>query len=404
MRFLTKINHYICTLYIFLVLYLLALIPAQFELLDPVGKALSDFELTDLVFSKLRHDPSPDTNVVLINIGTLSRQGIARQISEINKHQPKIIAIDAFFRSKKDFDQDISLIMALSQVKNLVMVSDLYDPNKKGNCFSSLKTSHPQFNQFAINGFAEMKTSSEGFRTVRDFVPQFCVGDSNATSFAGEIVKIYDKDAYTDLLKRNNSMETINWLGDNSKFFRLDAKEVLSGEIDLSFVKDKIVLLGFLGSNYLGEKSLEDTFFTPLNSIPAGRANPDMYGVTIHANIISMILRRDYIQTIPFTLNALIAFILVFLNVSLFMWVGNNYKVYYDLITKVLILIEVALLFAINIFTLLNFNLKADLTLAIVAIIFSGDLTELYVGSLKDIGLMFLDKIKPFFKRKQATE
>ena len=401
MKFLTRVHNYICTIYIFFVLYLLALIPAQFELLDPIGKALSDYELTDMVFSELRDEQVPDTNIILVNIGSLDRAGIAHQINIINKYEPKVIGIDAFFRNKKDFDQDIGLIMALSQCKNLVMVSDLTTPNGTGTCFDSITTSHHQFNQFSANGFADMKTSSEGFRTVRDFVPRYCVADTGeALSFAGKIVQLFDTNAYQNLQKRNNELETINWLGDNTKFFRLDVKDILENKNDLSFLKGKIVLLGYLGSNYLGEPSLEDTFFTPLNDIPAGRTYPDMYGVTIHANIISMLLQNKYIETIPFWMNGLIAFVLVFLNVSLFMWVGEHYKIYYDLITKVLILIEVSIIFALNIICLLKFNLKADFTLAIITVIFSGDLTELYVGSLRDIGLKLVEWSKTKLHKK----
>ena len=67
---------------------------------------------------------------------------------------------------------------------------------------------------------------------------------------------------------------------------------------DLSFIKDKIVLLGFMGIN-LNDKTFEDIFFTPLNERYAGKSFPDMYGVVIQANIISMILNKKYINTMP---------------------------------------------------------------------------------------------------------
>ena len=283
--------------------------------------------------------------------------------------------------------------MALSQVKNLVMVSDLEKLRDDNSCFDSLSTSHPQFNQFAVNGFADVVTSEVSYRTIRKVAPQKCLGDSLVLSFPVTLAQTLDSSSVVDLLARNNSEETINWRGNYTKFFRLDAQQLLNEESDFSFIKGKIVLMGFLGERVLGEKSLEDTFYTPLNKQSAGRADPDMYGVTVHANTISMILKRDYINTPPAWFDGLIAFVLVYLNVAVFIWIGDRFKMYYDLITKVVILAEVATLFGLVILILLYFQIKVNLTIAIIAIIFSGDLTELYIGSLRDMALTWTKKL-----------
>jgi CHASE2 domain-containing sensor protein len=185
--------------------------------------------------------------------------------------------------------------------------------------------------------------------------------------------------------KRDNDIEIINWRGNYEKFYHLDAEDVLNGETDLSFIENKIVILGFMGLRYLGEESLEDTFFTPMNKNTGSKSVPDMYGVVVHANIISMILNNDFINDIPHWVDYILAVLFVFLNVSLFMWVGTYYKLYYDLISKTIQLVEVIILFGINLMSMLHFQLKVDLTLAIIAIVFCGDLTELYAGSLRGI-------------------
>ncbi|PZR20126.1 MAG: hypothetical protein DI538_30600, partial [Azospira oryzae] len=51
-----------------------------FQAFDSIGQALKDFELTDYAFSKLRPDPSVEERIILVNIGTLSRRGIAQEI------------------------------------------------------------------------------------------------------------------------------------------------------------------------------------------------------------------------------------------------------------------------------------------------------------------------------------
>lgn len=384
MKLLLRKSVLICTIFIFLFLGLLSKIPVQFEskLLDPIGNALRDFELTDLVFSQLREDQRIDTNIVLVNIGHLSRSEIGKQIEILNQYKPKVIGIDAFFRSKKDFSEDIPLIMSLSQVENLVLVSDLEKPTRDFTCFDSLSTSHPQFNQFAANGFADVITDDESFRTIRQFSPQFCFQDSSLLSFPVKLAQIFDSAAVEKLLTRGNERESINWRGNFTKFYSIDYPELLNEDMDYSFIKDKIVIMGFMGERVIGEPSLEDTFFTPMNPQSAGRAYPDMYGVTVHANTVSMILNQDYINNPPAWAAFVIAFIILYLNVAVFIWVGDHYKLYYDLITKVVILVEVALLLGTVIFILNSFNFRLNLSITIIALVFSGDLTELYVGSL----------------------
>ena len=72
-----------------------------FSAFDPLGQALGDMELTDIAFSQLRSDPSIDTNIVIINIGSLPRRGVAEQIRILNKYKPKVIGMDSFFDWRK---------------------------------------------------------------------------------------------------------------------------------------------------------------------------------------------------------------------------------------------------------------------------------------------------------------
>ena len=404
MKVITRKSVLICTIFIFLFIGTLSKIPITFEskLLDPIGNALKDFELTDLVFSQLRTTQSIDTNIVLVNIGHLTRSEIGKQIEILNRYEPAVIGIDAFFRSKKEFAEDIQLIMSLSQVDNLVLVSDLENPNTTNTCFDTMSTSHPQFNQFAVNGFADVITDEESFRTIRQFSPQFCLADSSVLSFPTRLAQFFDSSSVEYLLQRNNEREAINWRGNFRQFYSLDTQELLDEAGDFSFIKGKIVIMGYMGERIIGEQSLEDTFYTPMNPQSAGRAFPDMYGVTVHANTVSMILDRDYINLLPDWADFIIAFILLYLNVAFFIWIGDHYKLYYDLITKILILVEIAILLGGVIFVLLYFQVRINLTIAIIAIILSGDLTELYIGSLRGILLRLLRKVG--FKLKQYPE
>lgn len=386
MKHVFNLHNVICSAFIISVIYILALLPAQFEVLDPVGKALEDFQLSDIVFTELRENPPARDDIVLVNIKHFDRGTIGKQIEAINEHNPAIVGIDAFFKEKKDFEKDFRLMLSLGATDSLVMVTKLLKPDKEGECFDSLQTSHPQFIENAQSGFANFITSPGVFKTTREFAPHFCLQDTTDLSFTSKIAQMYDSDAFDYLMARGNKEETINWRGNYKKFYSIEGEDVFDEDFDLSFIEGKIVLLGFLGEREIGEPSLEDTFFTPLNEVTGGRSVPDMFGVTVHANILSQILDKDYINTLPEWLSLLVAVILLYLNVSFFIWVGNNYKIYYDLITKSIQIVEVIILFGINLMALAVFQFKADFTVAIVAVLFCGDLTELYVGSLIDIG------------------
>ena len=150
-------------------------------------------------------------------------------------------------------------------------------------------------------------------------------------------------------------------------------------------VKDKIVLFGFLGSTLDDTRTFEDKYFTPLNVKYAGRANPDMYGVVVHANIISMILNRDYIDSMTEFSAWLFAIIVCMLNVMIFQIVYRRLPRWYDGITKLLQLLEAFILLAVIVLGFHIFSIKLNLTYGIFAIVLAGDSLEVYNGVLKNL-------------------
>lgn len=405
MKYLFRWDNVFCTLYIFGVIWLFSHIPINTELFDPIAIAFEDFEISDMVFSdplegeehkRLRTVPNADTNIVLVNIQNLSRAEIGREIEILNKYQPKVIAIDAFFRKEKSPMQDFPLAMALNQTSNLVLGSQLYfteEYEELPDCFDSVAYSNPMFLENAHTGFVNVvaATSGEGFRTIKEFFPFLCTQDSVHPNFSSKIVELFDKAAYERLKSRNYDTEIINWRGHYDKFYALDADHVLDEKFDLSFIKDKIVVMGYMGVP-LGNYDLIDIFYTPLNHRPAGRAYPDTYGVVVHANIISMILEGNFIYQLPKWAANMLLLIIAYLNVALFLYVAETRKMYYDLITKSLQIVEIMFLMFFIVILMLKFNTKVHFSLVFAAIFISGDLTELYAGSLKPMTVSYLTK------------
>jgi CHASE2 domain-containing sensor protein len=367
----------------------------EFKLLDPIGDAIGDVELTDLVFSNIRPEAKVDTNVVLVNIGQLSRAGIARELQIINKYDPAVVGVDSYFWDlKEDSLGDLALSTALTGVKNLVLASRLqYNPITE--TYDSIGHSHHIFN-VAKTGFANLETDALAqyqYKVCRTFPPRRIINGKEELSFALAITRLYDEGASKSCLIRNNASEVINYRGNimgygqstsSGRFAALDVSDVLSENFEPSLLKGKIVLFGYLGSDF-NDQSWEDKFYTPLNVKYAGRSNPDMFGIVVHANIVSMILGHDYITEQSDTAGYIVAVIICFLVVWLFTLIYKRLPQWYDGITKSMQVVFVILLLTINVFVFHWFNYKVNLTLATIMVALAGDSLEICYGLVKNL-------------------
>ncbi|HEX8547440.1 MAG TPA: CHASE2 domain-containing protein [Cytophagaceae bacterium] len=381
------------TIFLLLIMGIVSVIPFG-DVFNPVEKMLGDFQLTDVVFSQLRTNPDFDDHITVVNIGNLDREGIAEQINIINKYNPKVIGIDAFFRKPKSEQGDSALRKAFSEVKNLVLVSELIED--EGNSrIDTLKNSHPMFMQYAQTGFADMVTEGKDvFKTSRICIPKDIIDNSVVPSFPTKLAQIYNPAAANLYLNRNKDTEVINFRGNidtrkegvsnNSKgvFYVLDVRQVLDEEFDPSVIKDKIVIMGFLGAD-VNENVWTDKFFTPLNANYIGKTYPDMYGVIVHANIVSMILAGSFIDEMPEYLNTCLSLILIFLNIWFLTCCFFKLKEWYDGGSNIIVLVEALILMFIVVLIFNKFNYKFDISLVIVALFLSGNMIEIYHGVLK---------------------
>jgi CHASE2 domain-containing sensor protein len=394
------------TVFIFSLIWLIYSVSALgiFNLFDPIGEALSDMEFTDVVFSRLRETPKADTNVVLVNIGNLSRGELAIELNEISKHKPRVIGIDSFFSMpREDTLGDMMLSEAIRNAGNVVMVSQLVKLNEETGNFDSIRYSHSMFSGSAAeNSYANLATDNEAvtqedFKVTRRFAPaRFISGDKNKQelAFSVKLAQIYDSLKTGEFLSRNQDIEVINYRGDikatgydnriKQQFTALDVADIFTENYVPSVFKDKIVLMGFLGRDFY-DTSWEDKFFTPMNAKYAGKANPDMYGVVIHANIIAMILNKDYVRTIPVWMDSAIGIIIVFFNIMFFTVIYRKLSKWYDGVTKLFQLIELMILLVVIIMFFHWFSLKLTLTFAFTGIALAGDGLEVFYSVVMNL-------------------
>ena len=152
-------------------------------------------------------------------------------------------------------------------------------------------------------GYANIVGDAAEFSTIRYYYPF----SNNQESFTSSILKNYNPVLYNRIKKRSDQKTEIHYFGNLSNFQFYDFDEVMDPAFAAENIKDKIVLIGFLGlpSKRNTVQLDEDKLFTPLNPRLSGRSYPDMYGTVVHANILRMALEDDYIRVIPSWLTAI---------------------------------------------------------------------------------------------------
>ena len=375
-----------------------------FQAFDSMGQALKDFELTDYAFSNLRPDISVDERIVLVNIGSLSRREVAQQILMISQYKPRVVAFDGFFDCEGGLRDSINCPQLLDTLGNLMLSSAIQGtPNFvlatkllqtdslaqfDSNEADSLEYSDPMFNDYATHGFVTLPTDAtyqEDVKQCRSVYPKRVIDGKEELAFSVRIAMQYDSVKAKKFLARGKEEELVNFKRNfevrqlrlkslkndetastnfGTQYYVVDVDDMLQGNVLPELFKDNIVLMGFLG-DYIGDPSWDDKFFTPLNKIVGGRANPDMFGLVVHANIVSMILEEDYINTIGEGTRYLIAFLVCLFTVALFILIDRNLPVWFDALSVTIQLIELLLISFFIIFAFSSWNLKLDLTVAI---------------------------------------
>jgi CHASE2 domain-containing sensor protein len=134
--------------------------------------------------------------------------------------------------------------------------------------------------------------------------------------------------------------------------------------------------LGFLGE-IIGDYVPGDIFFTPLNKKIIGRSLPDMYGVVVHANIIKMILDKEFIyhsKTADFLFNLTFITLLTLM----LLWIQSKFTNQYSILSKIalVIFIDILILGAIGLFSVTNGGVKFLIADGLFVMLFLPDTYE----------------------------
>ncbi|HET9744321.1 MAG TPA: CHASE2 domain-containing protein [Chitinophagaceae bacterium] len=355
-KYLYERDTLFATIAVFLLLILLGMIKLNLYVLNPMKMALKDFDFNDIAYAKLekgKYD-SVDRRIVVVNTGDLDRAGIGFLIEKVSAYQPKIIGLDIFFEGEREPEKDSILREALKKTKNLIGVSVGRWEN------DSFKIVPNNFDDvIEKRGYANLIGEDVG--TIRLFSPFEKVGNEKYPQIATAIVKEFDRAAYEKLAKKDKKEVPINYTKRVDRYQVLEAEQVMTDNIDTTGpvkIKDQIVLMGYVN---LDPNNIEDKKFTPMNVKFAGKAYPDMNGIFVQANIITMILDGAYVKKMPKLVAWLVAIVIGWLHMSLFIRYYLESHIWFHLVAKVAQVFSVLLFAYLGIFLYDQFRIKLEM-------------------------------------------
>jgi len=288
---------------------------------------------------------------------------------------------------------DNALQKALSEAKNVVLASHLNYPESKdahghhSEQEAEMVFSNKYFSNGLSSGFVNFIAESDQ-STIRKYAPQVKLNNNDYLSFTSHIIQFYDSKAFENLKNRAKEAEVINFSRNESSYVIFEADEIDVNNPKLKILKDKIVLLGYLGPN-LQTRVLEDNHFTPMNLHYSGKSFPDMYGVLIHANILSMILQNQFVNEMKFWKILLTSFIILYLHMFYFIKFYIHRHIWYHIFAKIVQLLSSVIIVGIEIYLLSEQNLIMNSSLIILPILLSIDVLYFYDGIVKYLNKKF---------------
>ncbi|RYD96091.1 MAG: CHASE2 domain-containing protein [Sphingobacteriales bacterium] len=370
-RYLFKRDTFFTTIAVFVVMGLLALVPLNTHVLDPLKMALQDFDYNDLAFSKMRSNKPSETDakILVVNIDTAGRATLTQYLRQLQWLKAKAIGLDVIFEAARDSATDAELAAAMKATPGLVTAFSLEEEGHHTVARDNFYEVMPEHNR----GFVNFVGEDSG--VIRHFSPFVEAGEGhNYTAFAAALSRIADPAAFAVLEKRNHETEIINYTRRDGEFVVVDAS-ALFDPASAGLFAGKIVLLGDVTEN---PNNLLDRHFTPMNNRVVGKSWPDMNGVFVHANILRMILDRDYVNRVPGWVNALIAVLLCWIMSALFIRFYLDKHLWFHLVAKGAQLLFAILFVYLGLLFFAKMQLKVNLTLTLVAVILVVDVLYFY--------------------------
>jgi CHASE2 domain-containing sensor protein len=348
---------------------------------------IEDVSLDAVFAMKDTHDSDPRLIVVNIEQVNPAPDGqIAMLLYKLQQYGAKAIGIDVIFDSThferfsiegREGEPD-AIRQALRDVPDVVLVRG-FDEESLEPAWTidpAIAASHKYY------GFANLLPDDDG--VVRRFRPQMTIDDERWISFPLQVARLYDSTLTSAILDRGNESEIIYYTGTYSQFQTLPISDILNADSSIepqlaAQFKDAIVLVGFVqeaGLSYLGDMhrtpmAHRTTYTTQDGTELTGVEGPDMPGILIHANVINMLLKGDYVSPVPAWLDWFIVFLLTFLNAAFYRVVTGMPVTTgkHGLLVAGILIVESPIVFFIPVVAFFYFGVKISYHLMATAVV-----------------------------------
>lgn len=366
------------TALVFGMLYLGTSFKINLKAINPLTKSLTDYEITDIVFSKFRDQSHIDLSqeIIIVNTGRPDRSKILEALKRLDNYNAKAIGIDLVFSTYDDSPLDQDLASQIQSMPNIVLASILGDYNNEEEVFDPVQGCAPEICKGVSTGYINFVAKPQ--HTIRLFSTNENTTTGNEFAFAVQILEKSFPERTKELLQKDNSLERINYKGNLDSYLFYEIDQLLTDKEGIEDVfRDKIVLMGYAGEGQ-DELSSRDKFYTPLNDRIAAKSLPDMFGLVIHANIVSMLYAQEFITEMPKWFNRILEILIVMMSVALFRMDFISFQQVYWILIRILQVVMFVFLFYLVAGVFYFFDTRLNLNIGIIGALVAWDVVDLY--------------------------
>ena len=289
LKYLFHQDHWLITIFAFVILWLLYAAVSGLSLFSPVKRAMSDMSTTDVFFQITNKSSQVNQDITIVDIkDEYNRGSIAECISAVDSLKPWIIGVDIIFESIKGEPEDnYNLFQTASNMTSkTVWATKLLDYDPTSQSFINQSRSFFADTLAVLSGFTNLDDNLEN-TTIRKMLTEEALNGHNVHSFPVAVAMLLDDSI---ALKPNSKLSI-----DYSTKFTTIAYDSIANNKDL--IKNHIVLIGSTTDE-------SDMWHTPIGKMP---------GVMVQAYSLNTIRNHSDIKYFSKWTNLLIAFILCYL-------------------------------------------------------------------------------------------
>lgn len=223
--------------------------------------------------------------IVLIGVGEANRLEIAKGLEKICSQQPQVVGVNLLFFGETSQSNDAALMTSIYNCKSIVMASNLVNATAINGGRLEIEHSLDVLVIDKPEGFTNFIPASKDSQIPKYFSTFEIVDDVKEHHFSLHVAMIFDSTMTSNFLLNKGKVLEIDYDRGKRQFAKFTLDQVLLKDFDSDIIKDKIILIGYLGP------SDDDKFMTPLK-YDTQSFSPYMYSTEILANVIEQILDK----------------------------------------------------------------------------------------------------------------